>query len=200
MRVGVLGGTFDPIHNGHLVVASDVRAVLDLDEVLLVVAGEPWQKVGSRQITPATYRLGMVEAAIDGVEGVVASDVEIRREGPSYMADTLAELSGMRPTAELVLIVGSDVAAELASWVRVEEVRRLASLALVDRPGGPAGLEVAAALRGEGWRAQFVPIPTIEVSSSEVRGRVAAGLPLHGLVPPAVVRRIAAARLYAQPR
>src|SRR4051794_20612627 len=110
-RTGVLGGTFDPPHIGHLLAAVNVRHALDLDEVLLVVANDPWQKTGSRPITPAEDRLAMVRAAAEGLGGIVASDLELRRGGPSYMVDTLAELGEHDPDGERFLILGADAAA-----------------------------------------------------------------------------------------
>lgn len=109
-RVGVFGGTFDPIHIGHLVAAVNVRHALALDRVLLVVANEPWQKAGTRAITVAADRLAMVEAAVAGVAGREASALEIERGGPSYTADTVAEIEARNPGAELFVIVGTDVA------------------------------------------------------------------------------------------
>ena len=109
-RIGVFGGTFDPPHVGHLVTAVNVRHALDLDVVLLVVASDPWQK-SHRELTPAADRLAMVEAAVGDVAGLEASDLELRRGGRSYTADTLAELGRFHPGAELVLVLGIDAAA-----------------------------------------------------------------------------------------
>ena len=109
-RVGIFGGTFDPPHVGHLVTAVDVRHELRLDRVLLVVSNTPWQKVGSRPITPAADRLAMVEAAVAGVEGLEASAVEIDAGGLSYTADTLATLLAKDPDLELFVILGADAA------------------------------------------------------------------------------------------
>jgi len=96
-RLGILGGTFDPVHVGHLVAAVNARHELGLDQVLLVVANEPWQKVGNRPVTPAADRLALVEAAVEGVEGLESSGIEIERGGPSYTADTVAELEARWP-------------------------------------------------------------------------------------------------------
>src|SRR5688572_955042 len=133
-RIGVFGGTFDPIHVGHLVTAVNVRHELSLDEVLLVVANDPWQKTGHQLVTPAQDRLAMVTAAIENVKGISASDVEIRRGGASYTADTLRDLQRERPDAELFLILGSDAAAGLPTWEHVDEVRALSTLVVVTRP------------------------------------------------------------------
>ena len=194
-RVGVLGGTFDPVHIGHLAAASEVRAALSLDVVLLVVAASPWQKTGTRAITPAADRLAVVEAAVEGIDGLEASALEIERSGPTYTADTLAELASAGD--ELFLIVGADVANLLDTWMRPDEVRSRATLVVVGRPGSVADVE---ALRRDGWRAEVVDIPGLEVSSSDLRERLAAGRPIDVLVPPLAVREIEKRGLYARPR
>src|SRR5690606_27243253 len=117
-RIGVFGGTFDPPHVGHLVPALFVAEALALDVVLLVVANVPWQKVGSRPISPARDRLDMVRAAVDGVDVLEASDLEIRRGGDTFTVDTIAELRAQGPDDDLVLILGSDAASGLDTWER----------------------------------------------------------------------------------
>ena len=193
-RIGVLGGTFDPVHVGHLVAAVNVRHELRLDVVLLVVANEPWQKAGSREISPGPARLAMVRAAVGDVPGVEASDLEIVRGGVSYTADTLAQLRAREPSAELFLVVGADVADGLEAWVRVEEVRSLARLVVVNRPGAevPAG-----PLRERGWDVSVVTIPALEISSTDLRARAADGRPLEFLVPEGAIRCIRELGLYA---
>lgn len=190
-RIGVFGGTFDPPHVGHLVTAVNVRHDLALDRVLLVVANVPWQKVGSRTISPAEDRYALVEAAVDGVPGLEASRLEIDRGGPSYTADTLAELRAREPDAELFVVLGADAAAGILSWERVEEVRRLATIVVVDRPGAPP-----AAAPGPDWRWIAVEVPRLEVSSTELRARVRDGRPLDYLLTPPVIARIRARHLY----
>jgi nicotinate-nucleotide adenylyltransferase len=187
-RLGVFGGTFDPVHVGHLVVAVNVRAALDLDRVLLVVANEPWQKA-DRSVMPAEERYLLVAAAVEGRDGLEASRIEIDRGGQSYTAETLEELA--REDRELFLVVGADVARELRTWERPDVVRRLATVAVVDRPG------VAEVSVGPGWRMARVPIPHLDVSGSDLRRRAAAGLPLDGLVPDAAIRAIRERGLYA---
>jgi nicotinate-nucleotide adenylyltransferase len=189
-RLGVFGGTFDPPHVGHLAVAVNARHALDLDEVLLVVAGEPWQKVGERSISPAADRLAMVEAAVGDVEGLEPSDLEVRRGGPSFTADTLAELHAAEPDAELFLVLGSDAAAGLDTWERGDEVQRLATVVVVDRPGEEGRRPPI------GWRYRRVECPRLEVSSTDLRARVLDGRPLDYLVPEAVISCIEARRLY----
>lgn len=192
-RIGVFGGTFDPPHVGHLVTAVDVRHDLDLDRVLLVVANRPWQKLGTRVISPAADRLAMVEAAVRGVTGLEASALEIERGGESYTADTLAELHRQAPEAELHLLLGADAAAGVHTWERVEEVRSLASLVVVDRPGS------VLAVLPPGWSGTFVEVPKLEVSSTELRQRVAEGRPLDYLLPRDVIACIRERQLYRGP-
>lgn len=192
-RLGILGGTFDPPHVGHVVAAADVRHALGLDRVLLVVANLPWQKAGIRPITPAEHRLAMVRAAVDGVEGVDVSDLEIRRGGPSYTVDTLDALAAEDPAGERFLILGSDAAAGLETWERAERLASLATLVLVDRPG------MACPPPPAGWRFERVEIPRLDISSTDLRARLAAGRPVDGLVPPAVVARIRDLGIYGGP-
>ena len=191
-RLGILGGTFDPVHVGHLVAAVNARYELDLDRVLLVVANEPWQKVGSRPVTPAADRLALVQAAVEGVEGLEASAIEIERGGLSYTADTVAELQHRWPEVELNLIVGADAAAGLGSWERVEEVRSQVVLVVVNRPG--TSISTAGLL--EGWAVRMVEVPALEISSTELRDRVASGRPLDFLVPMPAIRVIRERGLY----
>lgn len=188
-RIGVFGGTFDPPHVGHLVTAVNVRHALALDVVLLVVANVPWQKVGARIVTPAADRLAMVRAAVGDVEGIEASAVEIEKGGPSYTADTLAELGRRHPGAELFLVLGSDAAAGLPTWDRVDQVRQAATVVVVDRPGGAAPVL-------DGWRCERVEVPRLEVSSTDLRARVADGRPLDYLLTPAVIDCIRGRGLY----
>ncbi|MGH9075820.1 MAG: nicotinate-nucleotide adenylyltransferase, partial [Acidimicrobiales bacterium] len=160
-RLGIFGGTFDPIHNGHLAAAVNARHGAALDQVLLVVANQPWQKAGRRPITPAADRYAMVEAAVAEVEGLSASDVEIERRGRSYTADTLAELAASRPEVELFLIVGADVAVAIHTWERVAEVAALATLVVVNRPGTPAPAAPP------GWDdVLVVEVPALDISST----------------------------------
>ncbi|MFP5377171.1 MAG: nicotinate-nucleotide adenylyltransferase [Acidimicrobiia bacterium] len=190
-RIGILGGTFDPVHVGHLSAAVEVRAALGLDRMLLVVANLPWQKVGERAVTPAEDRFAVVAAAAAEVEGLEASRMEIDRGGPSYTADTAAELARLHPGASLFLVVGSDVAGELATWEREAELRAAVTLVVVRRPG------VAVVPPPPPWRAEAVTIPTLDVSSSDLRARAATGRPLEVLVPPAALREIRRRGLYA---
>ena len=145
-RLGLLGGTFDPPHIGHLVAAINVRHALGLGRVLLVVANVPWQKVGSRSVSPAEDRLAMVEAAVAGIDGLEASDLEIRRGGPSYTIDTLVDLAEADPAGERFLILGADAAAGLDTWERGELLPDLATLAQ------PVSLPVRPPVRAQSFR------------------------------------------------
>ena len=187
----MLGGTFDPVHVGHLVTASDARWSLRLDRVLLVVAGDPWQKRG-HVVASADDRLALVRAAAEGVDGVEASPVEVERSGPSVTADTLEELA--EPGREFFLLLGADAVANMPTWRRLEETRHLATVVVVERAG-----DAHAEPPGPGWRFERLSIPRLDVSSSDVRARLAAGRPVDGLVPPAVVREIRARGLYTAP-
>ena len=196
LRLGVLGGTFDPIHVGHLVAAVNARHAVQLDRVILMVANIPWQKTGQRTVTSAEDRFAMVEAAVGDVEGLEAGRLEIDRGGVSYTADTVEELAALPPAAELFLIVGWDVASELASWERWEVIQRLTTLVVVNRPGAgrPKGLD------DDGWRVTEVVVPNLEISSTDLRARAANGRPLDYLVPEAAVRCLRSRGLYATTR
>jgi nicotinate-nucleotide adenylyltransferase len=175
-RLGIFGGTFDPPHVGHLVTAVNVRHELGLDRVLLVVSNLPWQKVGTRDISSATARLAMVEAAVADVEGLEASRIELDAGGPSYTADTLETLLAHDPSRELFVILGADAAAGLRTWERYEEVRDRATIVVVERPGA---VTVPAL---DGWRWRRVEVPRLEVSSTDLRARAVVGRPLDYLV------------------
>jgi len=187
-RLGVLGGTFDPVHVAHLVVAGDTRAALGLDRVLLVVAGDPWQKRG-RVVASATQRLALAAAAVEGIDGIEVSDVEVERDGASVTADTLEALA--RPDRELFLILGADAVANMGTWRRLEDTRHLATIVVVERSG-----DFHAEPPGDGWKVERVAIPRLDVSSTDIRVRLAAGRPVDGLLPPEVVRAIRAGGIY----
>ncbi len=192
-RLGLFGGTFDPPHVGHLVTAVNVRHELGLDRVLLVVNDQPWQKLGTRDITPAEDRFAMVEAAVGSVEGLEASRVEIDRGGLSFTADTLRDLQAEDPERELFVVLGSDAAGGLPSWERAEEVRTLATIVVVERPGAAETAPPA------GWSWLRVEVPRLEVSSTDLRGRVADGRPLDYLVTPDVIAVVHERGLYRAP-
>jgi nicotinate-nucleotide adenylyltransferase len=187
-RIGVFGGTFDPPHVGHLVTAVNVRHALALDRVLLVVANVPWQK-GGHGVSPAEDRYSLVEAAVRDVPGLEASRLELDRGGPSYTADTLAELDRLHPGAELFTVLGEDAAAGIETWERYQEVLDLSTLVVVERPGWRAPLP-----DGIGW--VHVEVPHLEVSSTDLRARVVDGRPLDYLLTPPVIAGIRERRLY----
>ena len=198
--IGVFGGTFDPLHTGHLAIALEVRHRLQLDRMLLVVANDPWQKTVVTAVTPATLRLELVSAAVDEINRIAgsvmleASDHEIVRGGESYTADTLATLSAEDHNAELFLLVGSDAAAGLDTWKRPAEIRRLATTVVVDRGGRQGGRPP------EGWSHILVAIPALEISSNDVRARFRDGRPVEALVPAAVVSGVRSHGLYGSGR
>lgn len=189
LRIGVFGGTFDPPHVGHLVTAVNVWHALDLDQVVLMVANVPWQKAGSREITPAADRLAMVQAAVEDVPGLVAGDQEILAGGPSYTADTLAGLAQAHPDADLFTIVGDDAAAGIHTWERADEVLERSTMVVVDRPGAPVELDESV-----DW--VHVEVPRLEVSSTDLRERCGDGRPLDYLIPQAVLDVIRERGLY----
>jgi len=180
-RIGVFGGTFDPIHVGHLAVASAAAHGLALDQVLFVVAHRPWQKVGTRQIADSALRLAMVAAATDDRPDLVASSLEIDRGGSSYTVDTVEELQAQYPDAELFLVVGSDVVDDLHTWHRHDELQDMVTLGVVERPGS-VGAEPP-----PGWKMQKITAPLVDLSSSLLRARLADGEPVDYLVPRAAL-------------
>lgn len=188
-RVGLFGGTFDPPHVGHLVTAINVYHALDLDLVILMVANVPWQKDGSRDITPADDRLAMVSAAVAAVPGLVPGRHEIDMGGNSYTADTLGMLGREYPGAELFTIVGDDAAAGLHTWERSAEVLELSQLVVVDRPGAPVALDTEV-----DWIR--VEVPRLEVSSTDLRSRFSDGRPLDYLLTDSVLEVIDERSLY----
>jgi len=192
-RVGVFGGTFDPPHLGHVATALEIKHLLDLDEVLIVVAGDPWQKTGSTDITPADVRLSLAERAFGGLDGISVSDVEVNRPGASYMVDTLQDLnlSGER---SLHLVVGSDAAAGLDTWHDPEQLKRLAKLIVVTRAGHEGRVPP------DGWDYDVVDVPAFDISSTEIRRRIASGEPYEGLVPRSVAAEIKSLPLYQDDR
>ena len=197
-RIGVLGGTFDPPHNGHILAAARAVARLRLDPLLLTVANDPWQKTApidgepDIDVSPATHRLTMVTAATDGLDGVEADDTEIQHGGPTYTADTLAVLAKRYAGAELVLLVGADVAVRMDTWARPEEVRRCATIVVMTRPGSDQ-------IRlPDGWQYQVLEVHAYDISSTEVRRRVAAGQVISDLVPAGVASVIEEVGLYRE--
>jgi nicotinate-nucleotide adenylyltransferase len=186
-RLGVFGGTFDPVHVGHLVGAVEARYQLDLDRVLFVVARDPWQKRG-QVVAPADARFAMVAAAVAGVDGFEASTLELDRSGPTYTIDTVSDLAAAH--RDLFLIVGADAAAGLDTWKRAESLREAVTVAVLARATDTA-LEPLI-----GWDVRPVTMPRIDVSSTALRDRLARGAPVDFLVPPGAIRVIRERRLY----
>lgn len=185
-----MGGTFDPPHIGHLRAAVRVRHALDLDVVLFVPAGDPWQKRGDRAITPGPVRLEMARAAVEGLDGLEVSDIEVRRPGPSYTLDTVDELRAADPGARLTLVLGADAAALIPTWERPAEVLAQVRLAVVPRPGAPMTVDLP------GADVVAVEVEQLAVSSTSLRADVAAGRPVDVLVPPGVAAIIERRGLY----
>lgn len=195
----MLGGTFNPPHNGHLSLAKHALAELELDHVLLVPSHTPPHKPTQADSATPQERLAMCELAAEPAQGVSACALEVRRGGASYTVDTLSEVHDARPDADLTLIMGADVALTLPSWRRPGSLLELASIAVARRGGsenGGALPELVESLAGSGARISILEMPPIEVSSSLVRERAAAGLPIDGLVPKAVAEYIEEHRLY----
>jgi nicotinate-nucleotide adenylyltransferase len=200
LRVGILGGAFNPPHIGHLVCAQEALLQLELDSVLFVPVGQaPHRELDNDP--GAETRLEMVELAIEDDDRFAGSRVEIDRDAPSYTSDTLRELDAARPDDERVLILGGDQAAALPEWHEPEQVLELAEVAVVERTNwsrNAVGIRVGR-LRGA-ERIRYLDMPVIQVSSSSVRRRVAAGLPIRYLVPDRVASFIEAKDLYARAR
>ncbi len=199
-RIGILGGTFDPPHLGHLLIAETARVALDLESVMFVPAGEPWLKSGQR-ITPAEHRLKMVQLAVADNCDFCVSDREVRRSGATYTVDTLRELRcGLPPDTDLYFIVGSDVLEQFHRWKEPEAILDLCRLAVIERPGGPA--EGINALTGRFPEAvasgAVVSIagPRVDFSASELRRVLAAGQSTRYQIPDVVAAYILEHGLY----
>ena len=198
-RLGLLGGTFDPIHVTHLVMAQAARTALRLDRVLFVPAGDPWRKEG-RALTPAAHRLAMVKAAVAGLADFAVSDLEIRRPGPTYTVDTLSTLHAQGHGA-IWLILGSDALEDLPNWHGPGRLIVLARLAVVLRPGhavAPERLEEL--LPGLAAVVDWVEMPPSSISATEIRARLRAGQSVVDMVPSAVLAYIETHALYREGR
>jgi nicotinate-nucleotide adenylyltransferase len=201
MNIGVLGGTFDPIHSGHLTIAEEARLRLNLGKVIFVPAGVPWLK-SERNITPARHRVEMVRLAIEGRPYFELSTIEVERPGPSYSVDTIAALrQDLGPEYSLFFLLGWDSLAELPRWKDPARLVQMCRLVAVTRPGfSRPDLEAMEKLvPGVSESVVWLDIPPVDISSSDIRARIAAGLTIHGLVPSAVERYISRHRLYRDP-
>jgi nicotinate-nucleotide adenylyltransferase len=205
LRIGILGGTFDPIHLGHLEAASAARAALSLDRVMLLPARTPPHRSAEPRAS-AYHRFAMIALAANSREDIVASDIELRREGPSYTALTLEALhrEGFAP-AQLYFIMGSDAFAEVGSWYDYPRLLGLANFVVVSRPGSPQPSAEAAQSQIPGPQSPIPNAPTSvfvveaetpDVSSTEIRRRVGSGESIDGLVPSSVAQHIRRHRLY----
>lgn len=191
-RLGILGGTFDPPHAGHVAAALAAQTQVGLDEVILMVANEPWQKVGDRQVTPAQLRWEMTGALVQGISGLRADDREIRRGGPTFTVDTLEEILAEQPDTEIFLIVGADTAERLETWHRVLDVVRLSTIVIVNRDDtsstSPGFLRDTQVLN--------VMMNPVDVSSSAIREAVARGGSIDSLTSPLVATIVHDRSLY----
>ncbi|MGY1593124.1 nicotinate-nucleotide adenylyltransferase [Geodermatophilus sp. SYSU D00708] len=189
-RVGVMGGTFDPIHHGHLVAASEVAVLFGLDEVVFVPTGQPWQK-SDREVAPAEDRYLMTVIATASNPRFSVSRVDIDRGGPTYTIDTLSDLQRQRPDDELFFITGADALSQILSWRDSDRCFELAHFIGVTRPG----FDLGAAHLPEG-AVSLVEVPALAISSSDCRERVGRGMPVWYLVPDGVVQYIEKRQLY----
>ncbi|GMV95430.1 MAG: putative nicotinate-nucleotide adenylyltransferase [Candidatus Hydrogenedentota bacterium] len=188
-RIGVFGGTFDPIHNAHLDIGRAAVAQAGLDRLLFVVAGEPPHKRDAT-FAPAEDRYRLVEAALEGEAHMEASRIELDRSGPSYTTDTLSQLHEQYPEADLFLVLGMDALIDLPRWRHPKRILDLAELLVVPRPGE---WEIPDAVKG---RFHMLEFARTDISSTEVRRRIADGESLEGLVPPAVANLIVESGVY----
>jgi nicotinate-nucleotide adenylyltransferase len=188
-----MGGTFDPIHHGHLVAASEVQAWFDLDEVVFVPTGQPWQKA-DRVVSPAEHRYLMTVVATASNPRFTVSRVDIDRGGPTYTIDTLRDLAAVYPDAELFFITGADALGEIFTWRDAERLFELAHFVGCTRPGYETDPSLLAGIPTE--RLTLIEIPALAISSSDCRERRIAGEPVWYLVPDGVVQYIAKHDLY----
>ena len=189
-RLGIMGGTFDPIHHGHLVAASEVAEHFDLDEVVFVPTGEPYQK---RNVTPAEHRYLMSVVATASNPSFWVSRVDIDRDGPTYTIDTLRDIKAREPDADLFFITGADAFTDIVGWKDVDQLWELAHFISVTRPGHK--LEVSGYPEE---RVSLLEIPALAISSTDCRARVKAGYPVWYLVPDGVVQYISKHHLYRE--
>jgi nicotinate (nicotinamide) nucleotide adenylyltransferase len=198
MNVGVLGGTFDPVHSGHLVIAEEARLKLKLNKVLFLPAGQPWLKT-NRKIIPAVHRIEMLKRAIADNASFELSTMEVDRPGPSYSVDTVAALQQqLGAGAKIFFLIGWDSLAELPQWKEPARLIQLCKLVAVTRPGfsRPDLKSLEPSIPGITQSVVWLDIPPIDISSSDIRDRVAQGLSIHRLVPDDVESYIAENKLY----
>ncbi|GLZ55291.1 nicotinate-nucleotide adenylyltransferase [Actinomycetospora sp. NBRC 106378] len=194
MRVGVMGGTFDPIHHGHLVAASEAALRFDLDEVVFVPTGQPWQKE-KKDVTAAEDRYLMTVVATASNPRFTVSRVDVDRDGPTYTVDTLRDLAAVFPDDELFFITGADALEQILSWHRADEMFEIAHFVGVTRPG----FELVSDHLPKG-AVSLIEVPAMAISSTDCRARVGKGEPVWYLVPDGVVQYIAKRGLYRNGR
>lgn len=192
-RIGLFGGSFDPVHNAHLALAAEALATLALDELRWIPTGEAWQK--ARALSAAAHREAMLRLALAGAPRYLLDRSELERPGPSYTLDTVRALQAARPQAQCFLLIGADQYAGLHTWVGWQELLARVVLAVANRPGPPRPVHPQVLRQPH----RVVPLAMLDISSTEVRRRVAAGLDIAALVPPAVARYIAEHSLYRSP-
>lgn len=220
MKIGILGGTFDPVHNGHLIVAEEAIDVIGLDQVIYVPARIPPHKIGF-QITSESHRLSMLELALKSNQRFVHSDLEFHREGPSYTVETILEIGRRYPDSELYFIMGHDSFNELETWYKFEQLFDICRLIVVTRPGSPSvdpenfghtiklllqrhtlvlndPLDIPENVTDGGWKVCLLNIAGLRVSASSIRSRVRQGRTIRYLVPHDVRKYIANSNLYRQ--
>lgn len=197
-RIGVLGGTFDPVHAGHLILGEAAREQLQLDRVMFVPTGYSWRKP-DREITPSEHRVAMARLATEDNDAFEVSTVEVDRAGPSYTHVTLEEIGKLHPGAELYFILGYDALADLPNWKAPARIVELATLAIAERVGREGTVPLSGALPGFEARLVAIRMPLLGISASDIRRRVAAGRSIRYLTPDPVRDYIAEHGLYSSP-
>lgn len=195
--IGLMGGTFDPIHYGHLILGEQAREQFGLDRVLFVTAADPPHKAG-QQVTPVQHRFEMTRLAVEGNEHFECSSIEMERPGPSYTVDTIRQILGhYGPGTSVYLLVGADEAVTFMSWREPYVIQELATIVVADRAGGFAARDVMAALPADfASRIIFLKMPGVDISSTELRARVAAGRSIRYLTPENVENYILKSGIY----
>ncbi len=192
LKIGLFGGTFDPPHIGHLVLADQVKHIVELDELVFMVANNPWQKEGTRKITDAKTRVALATVALEAAEGISVSDLELQIGGDSFTINTVVALkqhyADLGHEASIHVIVGSDAAAGLNTWHEHERLREMVEIIVVNRPGGHG---VA-----PGWRTRHIGIPPLDISSTQIRASIRAGRSVRYLTLDPVIEAIDKFGLY----
>ena len=196
MRIGIFGGSFDPVHNAHVALARLALAELRLDELVWVPAGQPWQK--QRVVTPAVHREAMLSLAIEGEPRFTLSRIELKRSGPSYTVDTVREFSAERPGVKWFLVIGQDQYAGFHTWHGWQDILARVTLAIADRAADHPNVPLNPDAQVLAFPHEAVALPRMNISSTDIRERLAHGLDIAGLVPEPVARYIARHHLYQE--